>query len=212
MRDKSWFDQWFKTLRETLAKWGEGLTAFIHQGVFVGCSERWRGWVAMVTATTCQFCTTANGKIVDPKDSSTLPRLNGAPVRPKAHPNCRCDILPLPTMRAGTATVQGEEGADWYFFHCGELPSYYLTKDEARDMGWDSKEGNLHEAIPGRMIGGDLFWNNEVKLPDAPGRVWHEADVNYTYGYRGRHRIYYSNDGLIFMSYDHFKTFIEIVP
>ncbi len=60
------------------------------------------------------------------------------------------------------------------------------------------------------MIGGDVYSNREKKLPDAPGRVWHEADINYESGYRNRQRILYSNDGLIFASYDHYHTFYEI--
>ena len=52
--------------------------------------------------------------------------------------------------------------------------------------------------------------NDEGRLPQASGRIWYEADINYTSGYRGLDRIYYSNDGLIFVSYDHGYTFYEI--
>ena len=48
-------------------------------------------------------------------------------------------------------------------------------------------------------------------LPEAPGRQWHEADINYSSGFRGDCRLVYSNDGLIFVSYDHAKTFYELV-
>ena len=41
--------------------------------------------------------------------------------------------------------------------------------------------------------------------------IWYEADINYSDGYRALHRILYSNDGLIFVTYDHYKTFVEIV-
>lgn len=37
--------------------------------------------------------------------------------------------------------------------------------------------------------------------------MWHE---NYTGGYRNTQRIVFSNDGLIFVTYDHYKTFAEI--
>ena len=60
------------------------------------------------------------------------------------------------------------------------------------------------------MIGGDIYYNDEGRLPQANGRIWYEADINYTSGYRGLDRIYYSNDGLIFVSYDHNATFYEI--
>lgn len=62
----------------------------------------------------------------------------------------------------------------------------------------------------GKIIGGDVYKNNEGKLPQANGRVWYEADINYSSGYRGSDRIFYSNDGLIFVSYDHGTTFYEI--
>jgi hypothetical protein len=60
------------------------------------------------------------------------------------------------------------------------------------------------------MIGGDIYKNKSKKLPDAPGRIWYEADINYNGGFRNRQRVLYSNDGLIFATYDHYHTFYEI--
>ena len=40
--------------------------------------------------------------------------------------------------------------------------------------------------------------------------MWYEADINYTGGYRNGHRILYSNDGLMFATYDHYETFYEL--
>ncbi|MBR2971809.1 MAG: hypothetical protein IKC61_02640 [Clostridia bacterium] len=48
-------------------------------------------------------------------------------------------------------------------------------------------------------------------LPAKIGRTWQEADFDYLRGYRNSRRILYSNDGLIFVSYDHAKTFYELV-
>ena len=70
--------------------------------------------------------------------------------------------------------------------------------------------GNLADILPGRMIGGDKYKNRDGRLPDAPGRVWYEADFDYTGGYRNDCRLLYSNDGLIFVTYDHYLTFYEI--
>ena len=70
--------------------------------------------------------------------------------------------------------------------------------------------GNLNDVLPGKTIGGDVYKNSSQKLPDAPGRVWYEADINYEGGYRNGDRILYSNDGLLFVSYDHYQTFHEI--
>ena len=61
------------------------------------------------------------------------------------------------------------------------------------------------------MLGGDIYDNDNGHLPDAPGRIWYEADINYFGGKRTKERIVYSNDGLIFVTYDHYYTFIEII-
>ena len=52
---------------------------------------------------------------------------------------------------------------------------------------------------------------DENKLPSADGRIWYEADIDYEGGYRNDSRILYSNDGLIFATYDHYKTFYEVL-
>lgn len=60
------------------------------------------------------------------------------------------------------------------------------------------------------MIDGNIYKNKDEKLPDDYGRIWYEADINYESGYRNDARILYSNDGLIFATYDHYTTFYEI--
>lgn len=61
------------------------------------------------------------------------------------------------------------------------------------------------------MIFGGVYENRNNHLPSAPGRIWYEADINYTWGWRGQERVLFSNDGLIFVTYDHYKTFVEII-
>lgn len=90
------------------------------------------------------------------------------------------------------------------------LPDFYITKQQAREKGWDPKEGNLCKVLPGRAIGGDRFSNREGQLPQAKGRNWREADVNYRCGHRGSDRLLYSNDGLIYLTQDHYKHFIRM--
>ena len=97
-----------------------------------------------------------------------------------------------------------------YLKENGELPDYYITKKEAQKKGWVAKEGNLCEVLPGRAIGGDIFTNREKTLPVKNGRIWYEADINYNCGRRNAQRIVYSNDGLIFVTHDHYKNFEEI--
>ena len=91
-----------------------------------------------------------------------------------------------------------------------ELPDYYITKKEAQREGWVAKEGNLCDVLPGRAIGGDIFTNREKTLPVKKGRIWYEADINYDCGRRNARRVVYSNDGLIFVTHDHYKNFEEI--
>ncbi|SUB83742.1 ribonuclease domain-containing protein [Pragia fontium] len=90
------------------------------------------------------------------------------------------------------------------------LPDYYVTKKQARSQGWDARNGNLCSVMPGKAIGGDRFSNREGALPNASGRVWFEADINYRCGHRGAERLLYSNDGLIYVTHDHYKRFTEV--
>lgn len=90
------------------------------------------------------------------------------------------------------------------------LPKNYITKDEALDAGWVSDEGNLWDVTERKCIGGDRFGNREGRLPDAPGRIWYECDVNYSGGFRGGDRVVYSNDGLIYYTADHYNTFTQL--
>lgn len=87
------------------------------------------------------------------------------------------------------------------------LPGYYITKKEARQQGWNPSEGNLCDVLPGKAIGGDVFTNREGRLPGANGRKWFEADLNYSCGNRNADRLLFSNDGLVFTTTDHYKTF-----
>lgn len=90
------------------------------------------------------------------------------------------------------------------------LPDYYVTKKQARQAGWDARAGNLCQVLPGKAIGGDRFSNREQTLPSAAGRVWREADINYHCGRRGADRVLFANDGLIYVSRDHYKNVVRV--
>lgn len=93
-----------------------------------------------------------------------------------------------------------------YLHTYGRLPDNFITKDEARDLGWPG--GGLEDYAPGCCIGGDKFGNREGLLPSADGRQYYECDID-TLGAdsRGAKRIVYSNDGLIFYTDDHYESF-----
>ena len=93
-----------------------------------------------------------------------------------------------------------------YLMEYGTLPQNYITKAEARALGWEG--GSLEAYMPGASIGGDIFGNYEGSLPEKEGRTYTECDIN-TAGAdeRGSERIVFSNDGLIFYTADHYETF-----
>lgn len=165
-------------------------------------SENWKTWKAMVDLKTCLHCRNMNGKIYTIDELiSPLPPL---------HPKCRCVIERLTVFLAGTATNNGVDGADWYLKNYGGLPSYYITKEEAEELGYRSYLGNLSVVAPKKMIFKGVYQNRNGHLPIAPNRIWYEADINYVSGFRGVDRILFSNDGLMFVTYDHYSTFIEV--
>lgn len=62
------------------------------------------------------------------------------------------------------------------------------------------------------MLTKGIYRNSNGHLPRAVGRVWYEADINYNKGFRSLARVVFSNDGLVFVTYDHYLTFYEVVP
>lgn len=93
-----------------------------------------------------------------------------------------------------------------YIHTYGHLPSNFITKEEARSMGWEG--GSVEDYAHGFAIGGDCFSNREGYLPEETGRIWYECDID-THGAdsRGAKRLVYSNDGLIYYTEDHYETF-----
>lgn len=105
----------------------------------------------------------------------------------------------------GTYTSKEEVAA--YLHEYGHLPSNFITKKEAKKLGWVSNEGNLDEVAPGMSIGGDYFGNYEGILPETKGRDYYECDIDFDGTYRNAKRIIFSNDGLIYYTEDHYETF-----
>lgn len=90
----------------------------------------------------------------------------------------------------------------------GDLPDNFITKEEARALGWDSTKGNLWEVADGMSIGGDTFGNREGLLPEEDHYT--ECDVNYAGGFRGSERIVFSDDGDIYYTGDHYQSFEQL--
>ena len=124
-----------------------------------------------------------------------------------------------PTVEAGeNGSINVEENGNYtskddvalYIHTYGKLPLNYITKAKAQEMGWDPEKGNLSDVLPGMSIGGSAFGNYEGNLPRATGRRYFECDIDYEGGYRGAKRLIYSNDGLVFYTEDHYKTFEQL--
>ena len=99
-----------------------------------------------------------------------------------------------------------KEDVALYIHTYGKLPQNFIKKNEAKKLGWEG--GSLEPYAPGRSIGGDRFGNYEGLLPEAEGRKYTECDID-TMGRssRGAKRIVFSNDGLIYYTGDHYKSF-----
>lgn len=94
-----------------------------------------------------------------------------------------------------------------YLHLYAHLPQNFIIKKDARALGWNG--GGLDGYADGKCIGGDRFGNYEGLLPDAPGREYHECDIDTLHAAsRGAKRIVYSNDGLIYYTEDHYESFI----
>ena len=105
----------------------------------------------------------------------------------------------------GTYTTK-EEVSEYINLY-GHLPSNFITKKEAKNLGWVSSEGNLNEVAPGMSIGGDYFGNYEGLLPEAEDRDYYECDIDFDGTYRNQKRIVFSNDGLVYYTEDHYESF-----
>ena len=165
-------------------------------------SMNWKHWKANLDAKSCEACREQDGKIYGIKE---------LPVpEPPLHPNCRCTIEVMQAVAAGDASKEGKNGADWWILNRGILPEYYIGIESLKNLGWKYGDAPVKYA-PQKMVFGGIYRNDDGHLPDSMNRVWFEADMNYYSGKRNKHRLVWSNDGLIFVSYDHYTSFIEVI-
>lgn len=151
-----------------------------------------------------------------PSDETPADTHANAPPEDTEASETGADVTEAPsetTSEASTAAPIAEDGSyttkedvALYIHTYGKLPQNYITKKEAERLGWTG--GSLEPYAPGKCIGGARFGNYEGLLPDQPGRIWTECDID-TLGKRSRgaKRIVFSNDGLIYYTGDHYETF-----
>ena len=111
---------------------------------------------------------------------------------------------PTESSIAEDGSYTTKEDVALYIHTYGKLPQNFITKKQARELGWGG--GSLEPYAPGMCIGGDRFGNYEGLLPE--GHSYTECDVN-TLGAssRGAERIVFSSDGLIYYTGDHYASF-----
>lgn len=141
-----------------------------------------------------------------------LPSQSTPDIDPEEFP-IQPDISYSTTAEAAPPVEEGEyyydlENVVLYLEYYGCLPDNYITKNEARDLGWSG--GTPERFLEGSAIGGDKFGNREKILPVEKGRTYTECDLN-TNGAdsRGAERLVFSNDGLYFHTEDHYEHFTE---
>lgn len=99
-----------------------------------------------------------------------------------------------------------KEDVALYIHTYGKLPNNFMTKKEAKALGWQG--GGLDDFAEGYCIGGDYYGNYEGLLPEVHGRTYHECDIDTLHKQkRGKKRIIYSNDGNIYYTEDHYESF-----
>ncbi len=167
--------------------------------------------LALVLAVSLAGCTPGEQKLAEKRLDEDISKVQSEPAAPE-----RAEPERAPNQQAPPAAID-EHGAYTdvdsvarYIHTYGKLPSNYITKKEAEKRGWNSRQGNLAEVLPGMSIGGDHYGNYEKLLPTAKGRSYRECDIDYREGRRNAKRIVFSNDGLIFYTDDHYASFEQL--
>lgn len=96
-----------------------------------------------------------------------------------------------------------------YYDRFGTLPDNYITKIEARKLGWEG--GRIDDYMEGAAIGGDRFGNYEKSLPQTAGTKYIECDIDTKNRSRGSKRLVISNTGRYYYTADHYETFREVI-
>jgi hypothetical protein len=115
------------------------------------------------------------------------------------------EVLEQPVIDEDGSYTTKEDVA-LYIHTYGKLPPNFITKKQAEKLGWSG--GSLEPYAPGKCIGGNYFGHYEGILPDGEYR---ECDIG-TLGKksRGAKRLIYSDDGRIYYTSDHYKTFTQL--
>ena len=75
---------------------------------------------------------------------------------------------------AEDGTYDSKEEVAAYISTYHKLPSNYITKKEAKALGWHG--GSVEKYAPGKCIGGDIFTNRQSILPIT--HEYRECDID----------------------------------
>ncbi len=135
---------------------------------------------------------------------------------PSEDPEAPSENVPSePTAEEPEASIPVPDEDGWYYdlenvtaylMAYGRLPSNYITKRDAEDLGWSG--GSIQRFKEGAAIGGGRFGNYEGLLPEGK---YTECDID-TDGAssRGAKRLVFSTDGRYYYTDDHYETFAEV--
>lgn len=190
------------------------LVAFL---LFTGCSTQKKatttaetkpGTTAVTTAaaSTKNTVTKATKSSASASTTATITSTKETKTEPESSKNSTLEAINV--KEDGKYSTKMEVAA--YLYKFNKLPSNFITKNKAMDLGWKASEGNLWKVTDKMSIGGDKFGNLEGLLPKKSGRQYYECDINYKGGNRGPERIVFSNDGLIFYTKDHYSNFEKL--
>ena len=117
-------------------------------------------------------------------------------------------VARVEVVREGEYTSKDEVAAYIRKFG-GALPRNFITKSEARRLGWEG--GLLEPFAPGKSIGGDRFGNYERRLPALRNASYKECDIDTRGRRRGAKRLVFTPKGnRIYYTEDHYQTFTEV--
>ena len=174
--------------------------------VFTGCSQEDIDTAFEVAETVIDIANATENSAETPAPSTPTPQAQATPA-PTATPETTPEAEPEPELPDPDGEYTSPEDVAAYLHAYGQLPKNFLSKNEARDLGWDSSKGNLWDVAPGMSIGGDRFGNYEGLLPEGK---YTECDVNYAGGYRGSERLVFDKNGNIYYTADHYKSFEKL--
>ena len=132
------------------------------------------------------------------------------------------DIQPSQNLQNSQSTTISEDGTytskddvALYIYTYKKLPKNFITKKEAKALGWNNTKNYVGDVAKGKSLGGSIYKNYEKLLPDIEGRTYYECDIDYKGKKRTAKRIVYADDfdekiGFIYYTGDHYKTFERI--